>query len=201
MIRAMSEGTNGPAGALLEVGEATARDVAANRQDLLETLARIQRDEDLSESAKGRLTEEARSKASSRHAEIVDRHERDVACVLENNERRLFKLAFPESISTPSEMQQFRNSYRDASFKVLNLDEDTLGRVMTRASRVGDGALEQACYHEAVERGLFSVANEYRERHPDAAEVWRIYEQTRLSEDAHGATLTRALLSTSNPGA
>jgi len=120
--------------------------------------------------------------------------------VLESNERRLFKLSFPESTSTPSELQRFRNSYRDCTFKVLNLEEESLSRVMTRASRVGDGALEQACYHEAVERGLFSVAGEYRERHPDAAEAWATYEQTRLSEEAHASSLTRALLSTANPG-
>src|SRR5215211_783941 len=205
----MTEQTNGSSSgageaansALIEVGEQTTREFRENRLDLSQDLARIQRDEDLSESAKSRLTEEARSKASARHAEIIAKHDADTKAVLENNETRLFKVSFPESASTPSELQQFRNSYRDCTFRVLDMPEASLSRVMARASRVGDSALEQACYHEAIERGLFSVAREYRAKHPDAAETWRIYEQTRLSEDAHGAALTGALLATSNPGA
>jgi hypothetical protein len=121
--------------------------------------------------------------------------------VLENNERRLFKLSYPEGTVSPLQMQGFKDSYRDASFKVLNLPEDALERVMTRVARVGDVALEQACYHEAIEQGIFSVAGEYRAKHPDAAQAWTTYEKTRLSEEAQGAALTRALLSTANPGA
>lgn len=69
---AEGNGTDNGGGAntsLLEIGEQTARDVGANRQDLSETLQQIQRNEDLSEQAKSRLTEEARRAASSRHAD------------------------------------------------------------------------------------------------------------------------------------
>lgn len=185
--------------AIQEIGEQTARDFQENRQDLSAELERIQRDEDLSDSAKSRLTQEARTKASERHRELLQAHEEATKDLLASNEQRLFRLSFPEGISTPSEIQQFRNSYRDASFTVLNLEEDTLSRVMTRAARVGDSALAQACYHEAIERGVFSVADEFRERHPDAKAAWEIYEKTRLSEAADGTTLTKALLATSNP--
>jgi hypothetical protein len=65
-----------------------------------------------------------------------------------------------------------RDSYRDASFRVLNLPEDDHSRILTRADRVGDRALAQAVYHESVERGIFSVCEEYRERCPDAKAVW-----------------------------
>jgi hypothetical protein len=197
----MAEGNDGGANtALLEIGEQTSRDVGANRQDLSAELERIRRDQDLSESAKSRLTEEARSKASSRHAEIISEQQKATKDVLEANEKRLFRLSYPESVTAPAEIQRYRESYRDCAFKVPDLPEETLSRVMTRASRVGDSALEQAAYHESIERGLFSVAEEYRSKHPDAAEVWQTYEKTRLSEDAHSATLTRALLSTANPG-
>jgi hypothetical protein len=200
----MTEQTNGGGeaanSALIEVGQASTRAFAENRLDLEQELGRIQRDQDLSDSAKSRLSEEARKKASARHAEILSEHEKATSELLENNEKKLFKLQFPESAKTPSEIQQFRNSYRDCCFKVLNLDEESLSRVMTRAQRVGDSALEQSAYHEAIERGLFSVAGEYRERHPDARDVWETYQKTRLSEDAHGAALTRALLATADPG-
>jgi hypothetical protein len=186
--------------AMTTIEQETTRGVGANRQELTETLSEIQANEDLSDSAKSRLIEEARTKASERHTQILSEYEAATKEVLESNEKRLFRLSYPESVTAPAEIQRFKESYRDAAFKVLDLAEDSLSRVMTRAVRVGDTALEQAAAHEAIERGLFSVANEYRERHPDATEVWRTYEQTRLSEEAHGASLTRALLSTAKPG-
>jgi hypothetical protein len=195
----MTEGSLAGNDALQEIGEQTTRDVGDNRLDLAQALDRIQRDGDLSEQAKSRLAEEARRKASERHAEIVDRHEAASKDVLANNEKRLFKIAYPTSVSTPSEMKAFKGDYRDCTFKVLDMPEDTLSRVMSRASRVGDSALEQACYHEAIERGLFGVADEYRERHPDAKTTWVIYQKSRLSEEAHGATLTHALLASASP--
>jgi hypothetical protein len=200
---AESNGTDNGGGAntaLLEIGAQTSRDVGANRQDLSAELERIQRNEDLSESAKSRLSEEARSKASARHAEIISEHEKATRDVLEANERKLFKLSYPEGTLTPSQKQEFRASYRDASFRILDMPEDTLSRILTRAQRVGDTALETAVYHESIERGLFAIAEEYRSKHPDARDVWETYEKTRLSEEAHGASLTRALLSTANPG-
>jgi hypothetical protein len=186
--------------AIAAIGQGTTEAVDRNRQALAEELERIRRNEDLSESAKGRLSDEASREAAERHTSIIDDYERYVASVLANNEKRLFALSYPEGALTPSQKQAFKDSYRDASFRVLNLSEDDLSRIMARAVRVGDSALESACYHESIERGLFSVANDYRERHPDARDVWETYEKTRLSEDAHGATLTRALLQTSNPG-
>ena len=104
----MSEANNGHSAesALQEIGEQTTQAVGENRQDLYETLDRIRRVEDLSEQAKSRLAEEARRGASERHSAIVDAHEQATKEVLANNERRLFKLSFPESTSTPSELQR-----------------------------------------------------------------------------------------------
>jgi hypothetical protein len=196
----MSEGDRGAAhGAVIEIGEETTKAVGANRQDLAETLAQILANEDLSEHAKGRLTDEARRRSAARHAEIVAEHEQSVAEVLEANEKRLFRLEFPQDAVSPSQKQAFRDSYRDASFRVLNLPEDDLSRILTRAERVGDRALESAVYHEAIERGVFSVCEEYREKHPDAKTAWEIYQQSWLSEEAHETALMGAVLNAANP--
>jgi hypothetical protein len=90
--------------------------------------------------------------------------------------------------------------------------ESELDRLIGRRSRQRDADEESALWQESVKRyeeERLKVARlEWHafhcgqaERHPDARDVWETYEKTRLSEDAHGATLTRALLSTSNPGA
>jgi hypothetical protein len=183
------------------IEQQTTEAVGANREALTEELARIRRDEDLSERTKARFSDEATPKAGARHAEIVAEHEHSVSEVLEQNEKRLFRLSYPEDTVTPSQRQAFRDSYRDASFCCLNLPEADLDRILTRAMRTGDRALEHAGYHESIERGLFGVAGQYRERHPDAKAAWETYEKTRLSEESHGAALTKALLSSANPGA
>src|SRR5688500_5705818 len=102
--------------AIQEIGEQTTQAVGENRQELSATLDQIQRNEDLSEQAKSRLAEAARRKASECHGALVEEHERATKEVLESNERRLFRLSYPEGVSTLSERQAFRASYRDASF-------------------------------------------------------------------------------------
>jgi predicted AAA+ superfamily ATPase len=183
----------------VEIGQQTTEAVGENREALAEKLARIRRDEDLSEHAKGRLTDEARRRAAERHAEIVDAHKQNVADVLESNEKRLLRLEFPEDTLTPSQKQAFRDSYRDASFRVMNMGEDDLSRILTRAERIGDRALAQAVYHKSVERGIFSVSEEYRDKHPDAHTVLEIYQKSRIAEESHGAALMGAVLSAANP--
>ena len=176
--------------------------VGENRQVLQQELERIRQDEDLSNAAKERYAGEASQKAEERHREIVAKHERSTAEALEQNERRVFGLTYPaDSSVTTSQKEAFRASYREASFRCLNLPEEDLERVMRRAERTGDRALEQACYHEVVERGIFSVAKQYREKHKDAAEAWEKYSSGRRAADSHEALLGRALLSSGNPGA
>ncbi len=180
-------------------GQATEA-VSQNRQDLAEELSSIQREKDLSNEAKERYATEATAKASERHAAIVEKHESSTASILENNEKRVFKLSFPAATLTETQKEAFRSSYRDASFRCADLEGDTLGRFMARAQRTGDRALEQAIYHESIERGLFGVAEEYRKKHPEAKSAWETYEGGRRNAGSNEALLGRALLSKVSPG-
>ncbi len=181
------------------VEQQASEDVSQNRQALVEELGRIQREKDLSNEAKARYANEATKKASERHSEILDKHESSTASVLEQNEKRVFKLSFPAANLTETQKESFRLSYRDASFRCADLQADTLERFMTRAQRTGDRALEQAIYHESIERGLFGVAEEYRKKYPEAKQAWETYEQGRRQAGSNEALLGRALLSKANP--
>ena len=182
------------------IEQQASQDVSQNRQDLAEELGRIQREQDLSSEAKARYANEATKKAAERHSEILDKHESSTASVLEQNEKRVFKLSFPATNLTETQKESFRLSYRDAAFRCADLQADTLERFMARAQRTGDRALEQAVYHEAIERGLFGVANLYREKHPEAQAAWETYEQGRRKAGSNEALLGRALLSKVSPG-
>jgi hypothetical protein len=130
----------------------------------------------------------------------VEEYERATAETLEQNEKRVFKLYYPsESNLTPLQQEAFRSAYRHSIFRCMDLPESTLDRIMARAQRTGDRALEQAYYHECVDRGLFGLANEYRERHPEAKQAWETYEQARRHAESNDALLGRALLSNATP--
>lgn len=174
--------------------------VSENRQALAEELSRIQREQDLSDAAKERYSSEATAKASERHAEIVEKHETATAATLVNNEKRVFKLSYPATNVTETQKEAFRAGYRDASFRCADLQADALERLMGRAQRTGDRAMEQAIYHESIERGLFGVAEQYREKHPEAKQAWETYAQARRTSESNEALLGRALLSNANPG-
>jgi len=174
--------------------------VSENRRALASELGRIGRERDLSDEAKARYADEATAKAADRHSEIVGEHESTVASTLENNEKRVFKLSFPATNLTETQKEAFRAGYRDASFRCADLEADTLERFLARAQRTGDRAWEQAIYHESIERGLFGVANLYREKHPEAQAAWETYEQGRRKAGSNEALLGRALLSKVSPG-
>jgi hypothetical protein len=178
--------------------ETTAK-VGENRRELQQKLDRLRADADLSESAKQRYAEEASREASARHSEIVSEFERQSAEALTQSEQAVFKLAYPHSL-TSVEKAEFRQAYRDAAFRTLDLQPEQLERIMARAQRTGDRALELAAYHESVDRGLFSIAEEYRERNPDAKTAWERYAATRRAAQSNEALLGRALLSNANPG-
>jgi len=182
------------------IAEEASQAVSENRQALAEELSSIQRMQDYSEAAKERYTTEATAKASERHAAIVDKHESSTASILENNEKRVFKLSYPAANLTETQKEAFRTSYRDASFRCADLEGDTLERFLVRAQRTGDRDMEQAIYHESIERGLFGVADLYREKHPEARGAWETYEQGRRSAGSNEALLGRALLSKVSPG-
>ncbi len=175
-------------------------DVSENRQALAEELRKINQEPDFSDAAKSRYAAEATKKAHERHSEIVDKHESSTVSVLENNEKRVFKLSYPAANLTETQKESFRLSYRDASFRCMDLATDALERMLTRAGRTGDRALAQAAYHEAVERGALSVAEQYREKHPEAREAWETYSSARRAAGSNEALLGRALLSNANPG-
>jgi hypothetical protein len=176
----------------------TTERVGENRTQLQETLSKIRSNADLSESAKQRYADEASREASERHAEIVDDYERQSAEALAQSEQAVFALSYPHTL-TASEKAEFRSAYREASFRTLDLEPEQLERVLARARRTGDRALELACYHESVDRGLFSIAEEYRERNPDAKTAWERYAATRRASESNSALLGRALLSSANP--
>jgi len=182
------------------VEQETTEAVSENRQALAEELRKISQEQDFSDAAKSRYAAEATKKASERHSEIVAEHESATAAALENNEKRVFKLSYPAANLTETQKEAFRSGYRDASFRCADLQADALERLLVRAQRTGDRAMEQAIYHESIERGLFGVANLYREKHPEAQAAWETYEQGRRKAGSNEALLGRALLSKVSPG-
>jgi hypothetical protein len=182
------------------IEQETTEAVGQNRQALAEELNKIQHDNDLSQSAKARLSAKATQRAEARHAEIVSTHEDTVSDRLEKNEKAVFNLSYPSNMVADSDREGFRNAYRDATFRLLDVSAENLERVMSRALRTGDTALQQAAYHEAIERGAHSVAEEYRERNAKARQTWKTYVDTRRAAESREAILGSALLKTGGPG-
>jgi hypothetical protein len=195
----MTETNGESASALGTIESETTKKVGENRRELAARLAKIRSDADLSQSAKQRYAEQASREASERHAQIVQEHERQSEEALAEAEQSVFALSYPHTLSS-AEKAEFRSAYRDATFRCLELEPAALERVMARAQRVGDRALQLGVYHEAIERGLFSIAEEYRDRNPDAKTAWQRYEATRRQAESNEALLGRALLSSANPG-
>jgi len=59
---------------------------------------------------------------------------------------------------------------------------------------------EASGYAESAMESVGANRQELSETLLSATQSWTTYERTRLSEEARGAALTRALLSTANPG-
>jgi hypothetical protein len=170
--------------------------LSENRRELAEETAKVDKEPDLSEEAKARYTEEARGRAQAKYAEIIDGHDKAISERLELNEKRLFKLSYPKDAVTDSQKEAFRASYRQAAFHLLDASEEAVSRMMTRAFRTRDTVLEQAAYHESIERGLSEVGGEYRERYPKAAEAWNTYVADRRAAESREHILAGALLKT-----
>ena len=92
---------------------------------------------------------------------------------------------------TPLEKEAARLSYRQATPATLDAPPERL-ELLDRAERVGDKILALAAYHEAVDRSL-GLADQYRQRHPDAAKKWQRYVSARTQRESVGGMLSRAL--------
>ena len=170
--------------------------LSENRRELAEEAAKINTEPDLSEEAKARYSAQARERVQAKYAEIIDDHDRAIAGQLELNERRLFSLSYPKDTVTDSQKETFRMGYRQCALALLEASEETVSRVMTRALRTQDIALQQAAYHESIERGLSEVGDEYRERHPKATEAWNTYVADLRAAESRENILAGALLKT-----
>jgi hypothetical protein len=179
---------------IAEIEQGANEALSENRRELAEESAKINREPDLSEEAKARYVGEARERAQAKYVQIIDGHEKAIAERLEQNEKRLFSLSYPKDVLTDSQKETFRASYRQATLQLLDASEEAVSRMMTRAFRTGDTVLAQAAYHESIERGLSEVGDEYRERYPDAREVWDVYIKDRRAAESREHILAGALL-------
>lgn len=173
--------------------------ITENTRRYEERAARIRGNRDLNDSAKRRRLEGAHGEAAERHEELIREREEARAREIATAERGVFGLSPPPSAVTERDRDAARRSYRDASFRVLDMDEGRLERVYERAERVGDAPLSQAVHHEAVERGLVRLADRYRETRPDAKKRWDRYVEDRRAADSTGGMLESALTAASGP--
>ena len=79
------------------------------------------------------------------------------------------------------------------------MEPGNLERVFERAERVGDAQLAQAVYHEAVERGISSVADRYRQKREGAQQRWERYVAARKASESVEGILASALSSSTGP--
>lgn len=154
--------------------------VAQNKQQLSERVEEIRSNRDLSDSAKQRLIGEAYDEAASHHGALVAERKEAAAREVAQRERSVFGLAYPKDAVTNRDKETYRQSYRDAAFRVFNMEPENLDR----AERIGDEQLAQAVYHEAVERGISGVAKRYREARPDAQQRWEKYVSARRAGES-----------------
>jgi hypothetical protein len=79
------------------------------------------------------------------------------------------------------------------AFKVFGMKPEDLERVLNRAEHIGDTQLAQAVYHEALERGIFAIANRYRGTNSDARRRWERYVEARRRVESDESLLSSAL--------
>jgi hypothetical protein len=158
--------------------------IAENKQQLAERVEEIRSNRDLSDSAKQRMIGEAYDEAAERHGELVAERAEAAAREVVQRERAVFGLAYPKDAVTNRDKEAYRTSYRDAAFRVFNMEPENLERVLERAERIGDEQLAQAVYHEAVERGISGVAKRYRDARPNAQQRWEKYVSARQAGES-----------------
>jgi hypothetical protein len=169
--------------------------ITQNKQQLTERIEEIRANRDLNSAAKERMMQEALGEAQKRHGELLAEREEEAAREVAQRERSVFKLNYPKDVVTSRDREAYRLSYRDAAFRVFNMEPENLERVLERAERIGDEQLAQAVYHETVERGMISLANRYREQRPDARRRWDEYAAARQAGESVEGMLSSALSS------
>ena len=165
-----------------------------NRQQLAEQTAKINSEQDLSQEAKDRYIGEARQQAQAKYAEIIDSHDQAIRDRLEQNEKKLFAISYPQEAVTDTQKEAHRASYRQAAMSLMGASDEVVSRAMSRGLRTGDTVLQQAAYHESIERGLNEVGDEYRSRYDRAAEAWNVYARDRRAAESREHVLAGALL-------
>jgi hypothetical protein len=138
----------------------------------------IRQNADLSDEAKHRMIQEAYDGATKRHQELIEEREQGNQDAVQTMERRIFEIPVPEGVREV-EAEAFRQSYRDASFRVSGMDSDQLQAVLERAELTGDTMLARAVYHEARLTGAFGVTDVYLEGRPKERQRWENYTQQR----------------------
>jgi hypothetical protein len=167
--------------------------IAENKRHLGRRVEEIRSNRDLNEAAKQRMISEAHDEAARRHGELVSEREEAAERERLELERSVFKLSYPKSAATERDREVYRQGYRDAAFRGWNMGASDLERVLSWAERVGDSQLAQAVYHEAVERGIDSVADSYRAVRPDAKKRWERYVAARRASESVEGMLSTAL--------
>jgi hypothetical protein len=120
------------------IEQETREAISENRRGLAEETSRINRDADLSDAAKARYLAEARERAHRTHAEITEAHEKAITERLEQNERKLFRLRYPEDSPTPSQKKTFRMGYRQCALALLGASEETYRERYSQAAGAWD---------------------------------------------------------------
>jgi hypothetical protein len=178
----------------------TSTAITENRTKLNDRLAKLRSNRDLSEAARKRMADEAKQEAAAKHQELIAEHERAQKQRLESAERRVFSPSYPSGVVTDGQRQAFRGELRDASIRLFEVSDDTLQRAKDRGRRTQDPVLQQAAYFEAVDRGAFSIAEEYRTANDGARIAWDTYKEVRSYAESPAALIEGANLRKATPG-
>jgi hypothetical protein len=125
---------------------------AKNKAAFDRRVEEIRNHPDLSQEAKKRYLSEAWEEAQAKDQEIVAEGKRVEEEKIAKLEKEVFAVPAPLAATTGEKMAN-RQSYRDASFRVLDaLDKVAVGDRQRVLSDLMESLLEVACYHTAIER-------------------------------------------------
>jgi hypothetical protein len=139
----------------------------------------IRSDTSLEDGAKIRQIEQLWNEATEAKGVLEKRYEEKLSKQVAEAEKSVFHVITTERDSV-------RSAYSDVYDRVVHsLDSgevegiqyarEELERLMQRAVRTSDRALEQACGQLAIERGVDAVREDYLSRSPERAKAWEDY--------------------------